>query len=430
MFLKRSENDPQNENNQAKTKSEKALEREQEAKKKKTLKIVAAVAASVILMVLLFGLINYGANGTFLPKSWMDYFHEQELNKQMSAVVATMGDSKLTNGLLQVYYWTSVQDYMSSALANNVKFPDTKTPLDEQFYDEAAGKTWQQFFLEDAVLDWQQFQAVTLEANKAGFEVSEEVKTEVQTLVTDLYNYASKYGYRNVEHMLSFTLGEGITFENYMTFIWQSYTTYDYWQTVVDSIELTRDQVKDYFVANAEQIKKDTGITLDSGKLVDVRHILIQPKGGTYDEKTKETTYTDEEWEACLEEAQELYDEWLKGEHTEESFIALVEDNTDDPGSESKGGLYTWVRKGDMVKEFDAWCFDESRKPGDHDLVRTKFGYHFMYYVAGDDAWFRYGELAALDAEGAKQMEEVLKEYPLTVDYEAAILCPVSLKLS
>jgi hypothetical protein len=37
-----------------------------------------------------------------------------------------------------------------------------------------------------------------------------------------------------------------------------------------------------------------------------------------------------------------------------------------------------------MVPEFNDWCFDASRKPGDTGIVQTQFGFHIMYYVSQD----------------------------------------------
>jgi len=412
---------------QNKTKSEKSIDRIEQAKKKKTLKIVIASVASVILLVLLVGLINYGSTGSFIPKEWSEYFYNQKIEKEMEKVVVTMGDAKLTNGLLQIYYWSNVQDYMTYGPSSGLTVPKKNTPFSEQIYDEKTGKTWEQYFLEEAVLNWRQFQAVSLEAKKVGFELSQETKDEVTALSTELYQTASKYGYRDVDHLLSQTLGDGATFDNFITYIWQYYTTIDYWQTIVDDIKLTDEQLEEYFDTNAEQIKKDTGLTKETGKLVDVRHILIVPEGGKYDAEKKETVYTEDEWEKGREAAQEVYDEWLNGEHTEESFAKLAEKKSEDGGSASNGGLYSWVGKGEMVKEFEDWCFDESRKVGDHGMVRTKFGYHIMYFVFADEAWYRYSEIAAVDAAASEKMDVLLEGYPFTANYDVAFLCEVDL---
>ena len=73
--------------------------------------------------------------------------------------------------------------------------------------------------------------------------------------------------------------------------------------------------------------------------------------------------------------------EFLAGDRTEDSFAALATANTNDTGSKETGGLYENVDPGEMVEEFNDWCFDESRKPGDVGMVETTYGYHIMYFV-------------------------------------------------
>lgn len=112
-----------------------------------------------------------------------------------------------------------------------------------------------------------------------------------------------------------------------------------------------------------------------------VRHILLQP------EKDEEGNSDDAAWSAVEKQAQELYDSFLAGEHTEEIFASLANENSSDTGSNTVGGLYENVAKGKMVDEFEDWCYDESRKTGDTGIVKTTYGYHIMYYVGdGDNA--------------------------------------------
>jgi hypothetical protein len=42
-----------------------------------------------------------------------------------------------------------------------------------------------------------------------------------------------------------------------------------------------------------------------------------------------------------------------------------------------------------MVESFENWCFDESRKAGDHGMVETTYGYHIMYYVGDSETNYR-----------------------------------------
>lgn len=94
----------------------------------------------------------------------------------------------------------------------------------------------------------------------------------------------------------------------------------------------------------------------------------------------------------CEKKAQEILDEWLAGDATEDSFAALAEEKSEDPGSSTNGGLYENVAKGQMVEPFEDWCFDETRAAGDYGLVKTKYGYHIMYYVSSTPIWETYAK--------------------------------------
>lgn len=122
--------------------------------------------------------------------------------------------------------------------------------------------------------------------------------------------------------------------------------------------------------------------------LANVRHILIQPSGGTYDSSTGLTTYSDAEYAIAQKEAQAILDEWSAGDATEESFAALANEHSADSDG-TDGGLYTDVYYNEMVESFNDWCFDESRQPGDTGLVKSEYGYHVMYYVGDSEMTHR-----------------------------------------
>ncbi len=96
----------------------------------------------------------------------------------------------------------------------------------------------------------------------------------------------------------------------------------------------------------------------------------------------------------CKTAADTVYKEYLKNP-TEENFAALANEHSDDPDVETdeagnavgekdtktSGGLYENVQRDQMVKEFEDWCFDEARQPGDTGIIKTRFGYHIMYFV-------------------------------------------------
>lgn len=122
---------------------------------------------------------------------------------------------------------------------------------------------------------------------------------------------------------------------------------------------------------------------------VSVRHILVKAEDTDGDE-----VYSDEEKAAAKEKLEAIYAEWKQGDMTEDSFAQLANDKSEDAGSNTNGGLYENIAKGQMVDEFDAFCFEPGRKPGDVDIVygesSSYSGYHLIYYVGEDELYCDY----------------------------------------
>ena len=133
--------------------------------------------------------------------------------------------------------------------------------------------------------------------------------------------------------------------------------------------------------------------------LANVRHILVDFEGGSYDSTTGITTYSDEEKATAKAAADEIYNEWKNGAATEESFAALANEKSDD-GDGTTGGLVENVYPGRTVPNFENWCFGD-RKIGDTDIVESEYGYHIMFYCGDSETTYRdyliSNELASAD---------------------------------
>ena len=128
---------------------------------------------------------------------------------------------------------------------------------------------------------------------------------------------------------------------------------------------------------------------------VDVRHILFKVDTTGLDSKAEDYQAKLEELKAGKkQEAENALQAWKDGDATEDSFAALANELSDDTGSNTNGGLYKQVYKGQMVTGFNDWCFDESRKAGDTGIVANDatggsyIGYHVMYFVGTDDPYW------------------------------------------
>lgn len=151
----------------------------------------------------------------------------------------------------------------------------------------------------------------------------------------------------------------------------------------------TDDEGNESTVTDGYYIIRFEGKTDNTVQLKNVRHILSQFEGGTTDSTTGQTVYTEAEKQAAKAAIEAVQQKWTEDGATEDAFIALVKDNTDDSGSSANGGLYEDVYPGQMVTAFEDWCFDEARKAGDTDIVESEYGYHFMYFVGDSDMTYR-----------------------------------------
>jgi parvulin-like peptidyl-prolyl isomerase len=125
-----------------------------------------------------------------------------------------------------------------------------------------------------------------------------------------------------------------------------------------------------------------TGLDDNQYNTVSVRHILIKAEDADGDGE-----YSDSEMEAAYDAVKEIEAQWQAGEATEESFAALAEEKSQDEGSAANGGLYENIYKGQMVEEFDEFCF-AGHKKGDTAVVKgsssSYSGYHLIYFVSAD----------------------------------------------
>ena len=130
----------------------------------------------------------------------------------------------------------------------------------------------------------------------------------------------------------------------------------------------------------------------------DVRHILVKfPSEGyekdvevetldtsaydvTVDNAVKTDKYTNAE---LYVKAQDILEEYLKGDKTEDSFAALAAKYSED-GNAAEGGIYEDVTEGYMVAEFENWALKDGRKAGDVGIVETTYGYHIMYFIESE----------------------------------------------
>ena len=357
-------------------------------------------------------------------------------------VVATVGDKELTSGQLQVYYWMKVQQMVSEGhLTNYTQGLDTQIcTLSEE------GLTWQQFILDSALSEWQYYQSIALAGEKNGYTMDEETKAYLESMSASLETSALEQGFANAEELLAFNVGKGSSMAAYYRYQEIYNQAVMYIDGEYKGCEPTMEDVEAYFMENETKLAEQ-GVTRD-GFYVDVRHILLLPEDAPATEPTEpsettapvettvpaettapgETTVPTEapeepRWAACREEAQAILDAYLAGEElTEDAFAALANEKSEDPGSNTNGGLYENVYEGQTVEPFENWCFDENRQPGDTGLVKTSYGYHVMYFVKRTPIWEATSRNNLRTEYASGLVKKANEDYPITVDYSAIVL--------
>jgi hypothetical protein len=143
--------------------------------------------------------------------------------------------------------------------------------------------------------------------------------------------------------------------------------------------------------------------------VVSVRHILASVETSGDD-----STSTDEDWENCEAAIDEIEAQWEESDQTEDTFASMAEELSDDTSSATNGGLLEDIYKGQMVEEFEDWCFADDRQVGDTGIVKTTYGYHLIYFSSvGDQYWQTL-------ADDAKRSEDYSNWYSdFSASYEA-----------
>lgn len=171
-------------------------------------------------------------------------------------------------------------------------------------------------------------------------------------------------------HNASYTGGSDLTYSSGTAMDW----LFDESRKSGDSEVLFNSDTSTYYVVVFNGRERDEALDYN------VRHILITEKNLALAEGEKA------EEGAVLQKAEEILNSW---DGTEDGFAALAKEHTQD-GNGDVGGIYEGVIKGQMVPEFEDWCYAEGRQAGDTGIVETDYGQHIMYFVGYGDTqyWF------------------------------------------
>lgn len=158
----------------------------------------------------------------------------------------------------------------------------------------------------------------------------------------------------------------------------------------------------------------------------DVRHILVKAELTQEDDPSTEDVDeskvpTQEALDAAKAKAQEILDEYNAGDKTADSFGALAQQYSEDPGSAENGGLYEGITPStSFLPAFIDWTFADGRQPGDTGLVENdqegQYGWHVMYLQNHTLTW-KYTAESSLKSDALSTWTTEIEEtYPVTTN--------------
>ena len=192
-------------------------------------------------------------------------------------------------------------------------------------------------------------------------------------------------------HDVSYTGGNNMKYSSGTAMEW----LFDESRSAGDIEVLFNEDTSTYYVALFNSRERDEAPDYN------VRHILITDKN--LDLAEGETAPEG----AVLAKAEEILASW---DGTEDGFAALAKEYTQD-GNGDVGGIYENVVKGQMVSEFEDWCYADGRKAGDTGIVETSYGQHIMYFIGyGDNQyWFTTCEAALANQQYGEWETELME---------------------
>lgn len=383
------------------------------------------------------------------------YVTDDEITAAGDTVVATMDGASLTNSQLQIYYWLEVAAYRQEG---HEEEPDFSQSLDTQVCSiDSTVNSWQQYFLREALNAWHAQQALVLASQRDGVPIDDpeyqpdlakraEYMTDMpatkylyawnesyvpnrlhqdylDAIPDTLETLAADNGFADNDAQAKAIAGAGARGEDLVSYTNLSNLAYMYFTEMGYHFEPTAEEIETYLSAHSSELSAE-------GKTVDIRHILLIPENA---EVAPDGTVTasEDDWARCLTQANNVVSKWQKAikssrkaEFTTASipevrFSEIVKTYSQDPGSSINGGLYVQIQPGQLAPELDAWCFDDARQHGDHEIIRTAAGYHIVFFSAANENRYTDAENSLIQAQYDELVSGVIEKYPMEADYSA-----------
>lgn len=289
------------------------------------------------------------------------------------------------------HYVETVTKYLSEMGVDNSDFDFSSflsSRVDEE--NESDTRTYGDVFYETVQDNLHHYIALYQEAVSEGFALSADDEAGIENYLQSMRDFSSQQGV-SMDEFLAAQYGDGMTEELAGRFMTRYTLGYMYESSLLAAYSFTDAQLQAYYEENKESND------IYEGNAISVRVILLSDEA----------------------KADEVYQMFLDGEQTEEAFVKLAREYSEDENTKENGGLYADVtpgKTGEDFDDFDAWCFDSERKPGDYAKVHNEYGYHLLYFSAvGEPYWKLWSREAMTSDTYMEYSSELADKYPLAM---------------
>jgi len=303
----------------------------------------------------------------------------QGAEKGGDEIAVQMDTYLLDNAYLGYFYWEEANSLIS--YYGDQGYFDPTAPFSGQEYPYEEFATWHDMLVANAVDMWAATAVLFDAAVAEGHVMNAQYQEYVDNLVGQLDSQALAAGAQSATEYLVARYGAFAEPEGYAEYINMSCMVSSFVSAKYDALTAAH-----------------SGDEVPMTATINIRHILF-------------TTGTDDDV-AVKAEADRVYALFLENP-TEEQFADLAMEHTAD-GNGAQGGLYEGVYPGQMVAEFNDWCFDPSRVVGDNGIVQTSYGYHLMYFSGVGEP---IADTTAVDAAVSAEYSEWIGGYIDALDY-------------
>ena len=344
-----------------------------------------------------------------------------------AAVIAQIGDTKLTNEALAVWYWAAAAQYQASG---KTPAPDFDAPLDSQPCEaEGTVGSWQQYFLRQALNAWHTAAALNQQSLEVPLNLEPEYQPDPEKYATYmdgmpatqfLYGYNRFYSPNTMHQAYLDSLPDTLKalagekgFGDTAAMAQDAFGTTQ--AALTDMAQLLNRSYMYFTTLTYDLSQPEVAYTesTDGDYLVNIKHILLKTDG-----KTAEETLA-----AFRKEAKTRLQPLTQTEQkSEAAFKDLAHLYSQDEASALDGGGYNRVKKGELPAELDAWCFDPARQSGDTTAIADDDGVHILYFSGR----LEEAQIAAADKSLASQeaglLEQARTAYPVEFAYDQIAL--------